>query len=171
MRLSDRISSWRHAALTMLVIASSLEYAVAHTPYHGALKALLKVAAALVLAWGFYGDQRLVFANWQMRLSRQMLLHVALLLLALLGFQASAAAIQIIVRESNAYGPDSAQRLETALEMAAYPLLTAALCIGTDGYAAWLRRNSKHLTMLLYLFVWVWFGSYYYYMASRTNGK
>ncbi|NBD23543.1 potassium channel family protein [Paenibacillus glycinis] len=155
--------------MTLTIIAASLEYAIARTPYHGALKAV-KLAAALVLAWGFYKDQRLVFANWQMKLSRQMLLHVALLMLALLGFQASVAAIQILVRESNAYGPDSAQRLESWLQMAAYPFLIAASCLGTDGFAAWIKRNSKHLTMLLYLFVWVWFGSYYYYMASRTMG-
>ncbi|MBO7746359.1 two pore domain potassium channel family protein [Paenibacillus sp. MWE-103] len=169
MRLSDRISSWRHVAMTALVIAASLEFALAHTSYHLGVK-IVKVAAAAVLAWAFYLDQRIVYANWQMRLSRKMLLHVALLLLALLGFQATEALIAVLVRETGRYGPDAAQELETALQMAAYPLMTAALCLGTDGYAPWLRRHSKHLTMLLYLYVWIWFGSYYYYMADRTMG-
>ncbi|WP_171681992.1 potassium channel family protein [Paenibacillus planticolens] len=103
-------------------------------------------------------------------MSKEIVIKIVLFLYALFGLKILLISIGVIIHLFKLFNLSYLKRFEIGLLLVFYPLSILMLIMFFKDYRNWIKKNLKQMTILLYLFVWIWFGSFYYYIAQRADG-
>lgn len=162
-------------SIIIIFFISSVEYTIwlNKSPSVNALYIIKSVFIATLFIKFMFDSILCVLENgWRKLFVKNFFLTVAILIISSIGIFAGQRIESFIIKKNNINNINYISDLEVIITMIIYNVLLIIPCIWRMlDYKEWIKKNKAILTLVAYLFVWFWFGCFYFYQTQRDDGN
>lgn len=149
-------------SMSALIVLSSLEYPIFLSDHYPVIILMKYIFIVFLIA-------SLIFRTHWDNLYRELLIFCLFILQSMFGMNLLIFIMGVIVKGYELYNFNYIEKFEIILLIILHPILMIILCALHRNYIKWIFNHSKQFIILLYLFVWIWFGTFYFYIAQRAS--
>lgn len=149
-------------SMSALIVLSSLEYPIFLSDHYPVIVLMKYIFIVFLIA-------SLIFRTHWDNLYRELSIFYLFILQSMFGMNLLIFIMGVIIKRYNLYNFNYIEKFEIILLIILHPILMIILCALHRNYIKWILNHSKQLIIVLYLFVWIWFGTFYFYIAQRAS--